>query len=138
MTEPNDTERKDLNDEDARDVFVVTCVSGFDQIANARSAFMFATLAAVDEFETIVFLTQHGVDLVVKDAIEKREKPTPGTPTLRQRLEEALEMGVRIEVCSQAVENKKLTIDDLIPEVTIEGGMHLIDLSAGAKGVLCF
>jgi predicted peroxiredoxin len=119
-------------------LFVVTCVSGFDQIANGRSAFMFATLAAAAEFRTILYLTQHGVDFVVKGATEKREEHIPGFPTLAQRIEEALEMGVEIQVCSQSIQNKKLGIDDLIPGVTIEGAMHLIDLAAEASGILCF
>ena len=126
------------NNGETKKLFVVTCVSGFDQIANGRSAFMFATLAAAAEFRTILYLTQHAVDFVVKGAVEEREKPVPGFPTLAQRIEEAMEMGVEVQVCSQSIQNKKIGADDLIKGVTIEGAMHLIDLAASASGILCF
>ena len=123
---------------EAKDLFVVMCVSGFEKAPNARSALMFATLAAAAEFKTVLFCTQNGVDIMVKGAIEKNEKPQPGVPTLTLRLQEALEMGVEIQCCSQAMTNKKLTAEDMVPGVTVEGAMHLIDIAADAKGTLCF
>ena len=125
-------------DKNEKELFVVMNISGFDKAPNARSALMFATLAAAAEFRTVLFCTQNGVDIMVKGAIEKNEKPQPGVPTLSQRLQEALEMGVEIQVCTQAMTNKKIKEEDLVEGATAEGAMHLIDLAADAKGTLCF
>lgn len=121
-----------------RELFIVLCATGFEKVANARSALMFASLAAAADFRTILFCIQNGVDIMVKGAIEKNEKPQPGVPTLTQRLEEAMEMGVEIQCCTQTMNNKKIKEGDLIPNVTAAGAMNLIDLTAKANGTLCF
>ncbi len=118
--------------------FIVMCTSGFDKITNARSALMFASLAAAADFKTILFCIQNAVDVMVKGAIEKNETPTPGVPTLAQRLAEALEMGVEIQCCTQTMANKKITGEDLIPQAKLAGAMNLIDLTAKSDGTLCF
>ncbi len=122
----------------AEDLFIVLCATGFEKVANARSALMFASLAAAADFKTILFCIQNGVDIMVKGAIEKNEDPKPGVPTLTQRLEEALEMGVEIQCCTQTMENKNIAEDDLIPSVKAAGAMNLIVLTSKARGSLCF
>ena len=99
---------------------------------------MFATLSASANFRTILYCIQGAVDVMVKGAIEKNEKPQPGVPTLDQRLSEAMEMGVEIQCCTQSMANKRITEEDLVPGVKAAGAMSLIDLAVGAKGTLCF
>lgn len=123
---------------ETKELFIISCTSGFENIHNARSALMFATLAAAADFRTVLFCIQNGVDIMVKGAIEKNESPQPGVPSLAQRLGEALEMGVEIQCCSQVMANKKLTEEDLIQGVKVEGAMSLIDSAAKAKATLCF
>lgn len=123
---------------DTEDLFIVTCTSGFEKIANARSALMFSALAASANFRTILFCIQTAVDIMVKGAIEKNEKPEPGVPTIAQRLNEAIEMGVEIQCCTQTMVNKKLTEGDLLPGIKAAGAMNLIALVAKAKGTLSF
>ncbi|NIO05912.1 MAG: hypothetical protein GTN74_15310 [Proteobacteria bacterium] len=125
-------------EKDTEKLFVVLCVTGFEKIANARSALMFASLAAAADFKTILFCLQNAVDIMVKGAIEENERPEPGVPTLAQRLEEALEMGVEIQCCTQTMANKHITEDDLIPQVKAAGAMNLIVLATEAEGTLCF
>jgi len=120
------------------DLFIVLSASGFDSIARARSALMFATLAASANYQTILYCIQNAVDVLVKGAIEKNETPQPGVPTLTQRLTEAMEMGVEIQCCSQTMANKKITEQDLLPGVKIAGAMNLITLASKAKGTLSF
>jgi len=120
------------------DLFVVLCTSGFERAANARSALMFATLAASADYKTVLFCVQNAVDIMVRGAIEKNETPAPGAPTLAQRLHEAMEMGVEIQCCSQTMDNKKLTENDLLPGVKVAGAMNLIALATRAKGTLSF
>jgi predicted peroxiredoxin len=138
MTTPKDIELEKPKDTNVENQFVVVCASGFEKIANARSALMFASLAAAAELKTVLFCIQNAVDIMVKGAIEKNEKPQTGIPTLAQRLEEALDMGVEIQCCTQTMANKKITENDLIPKVKAAGAMNLIDLAIGAHGTLCF
>lgn len=109
MIEPSIQCSKEDPDTRTNDIFVVLCASGFDNIQRARSALMFATLASSANYRTILYCIQDAVDIMVKGAIEKKEKPQPGVPTLSQRLKEAMEMGVEIQCCSQTMANKRLT-----------------------------
>lgn len=138
MEEINELDIKGMMNGGEEDFFIVLCTSGFERIANAKSALMFASLAASANYQTILFCVQNAVDIMVKGAIEKNEVPQPGAPTLSQRLSEAVEMGVEIQCCTQTMANKKLTEADLIPEVNTAGAMNLIVLSSKAKGTLCF
>ncbi len=138
MTDPKDQNLEKSKDTDPKKQFIVLCASGFEKIANARSALMFASLAAAADLKTILFCVQNAVDIMVKGSIEKNEKPVPGVPTLAQRLQEALEMGVEIQCCTQTMANKKITEKDLLPEVKTAGAMNLIDLATKAHGTLSF
>lgn len=125
-------------DSETKELFVVLCASGFENIQRARSALMFATLAASANYKTILYCIQNAVDIMVKGAIEKNEIPQPGVPTLTQRLNEAIEMGVEIQCCSQTMANKNLTAEDLLPGVKVAGAMNLIAIASKSKGTLCF
>jgi predicted peroxiredoxin len=121
-----------------RDLFIVLCSSGFENIARARSALMFASLAASADYRTVMYCIQNTVEIMVKGAIEEHEKPQPGVPTLRQRLNEALEMGVEIQCCTQTMANMKIGEDDLLPGVKAAGAMSLIEMTSRAAGSLSF
>ena len=133
-----DTKMEKSGGKDPEKHFIVLCSSGFERSASARSALMFATLAASANLKTILFCVQNAVDILVKGSIEKNEKPVPGVPTLAQRLAEALEMGVEIQCCTQTMANKNIAVDDLIPEVKAAGAMNLIVLATEAHGTLSF
>lgn len=120
-----------------KEIFVILCASGFNEIARARSALMFASLAATAECRTVLYAVQDFVEVMVKGAIEKREVHTSG-PTLSQRLREAIDSGVEILCCTQTMANKGITEDDLIEGAKPAGAMTLIDIATKAKGVLSF
>ncbi len=119
-------------------MFIILCASGFENIARVRSALMFATLAASANYRAVLYCVQTAVDVMVKGAIEKQEKPQPNVPTLRQRLDEAMEMGVEIQCCTQTMANNNITEQDLLPGVKPAGAMGLITLTSQAAGSLCF
>ena len=125
-------------DESRRDLFIVLCASGFENIARARSALMFAALAASADYRTVLYCIQTAVDVMIKGSIEELEKPQPGVPSLRQRLDEAMEMGVEIQCCTQTMANKSIKEDDLIAGVKAAGAMSLIEMTSRAKGSLSF
>lgn len=121
-----------------RDAFIVLCASGFENTARVRSALMFAALAASADYRTVLYCIQNAVDVMVKGCIEEHEKTQPGLPTIRQRLDEALEMGVEIQCCTQTMANKNITEADLLPGVKPAGAMALITLTSQAAGSLSF
>ncbi len=118
--------------------FVVMCASGFDNPARMRSALMFASLSAAAEMDTVLFCVQSAVDVMVKGAIEKNETPEPGAPTLLERLEESMDLGVSIQCCTQTMNNRGIKTEDLIEGVESAGAMSLIDLSSRSEGTICF
>lgn len=138
MTTVKALETKDSGEQAVNDLFIILSASGFDSIARARSALMFATLAASANYQTVLYCIQSAVDILVKGAIEKNEVPQPGVPTLFQRLTEAMEMGVEIQCCSQTMANKKIAEEDLLPGVKVAGAMNLITLASKAHGALSF
>jgi predicted peroxiredoxin len=138
MTTTKDPNLEESRAQDPQKHFIVLCASGFEKIASARSALMFATLAAAANLKTILFCVQNAVDIMVKGSIEKNERPVPGVPTLAQRLQEALEMGVEIQCCTQTMANKTITEADLLPQIKAAGAMNLIVLATEAHGTLSF
>lgn len=118
-------------------LYVVVCSSGFDDVLRVRSALMFAALAAAADYHSVLYCVQNAVDVMVKGAIEKHEPPGEG-PSIASRLAEALEHGVEIQCCTQTMDNKGISGDDLIPGAATAGAMSLISLTARAKAVLSF
>ena len=133
-------EQKDIcrSNADAESLFIVLCASGFENPARVRSALMFASLAASADHRTILYCIQNAVDIMVKGSVEKQERAENGSPTILQRLREALEMGVEIQCCTKTMANKNIAPGDLLQGATPAGAMSLIDLASHAKGSLCF
>lgn len=117
--------------------FLVLLTMGLNAPAPARSAFMFATLAAAAYLDTVVYCVQDGAGLMVKGVAE-REKVKPGIPTLVQRIAEARAAGVRFQVCEQTAVNKGIREEDLIEGAEIVGGAVLINHALNCDGMLCF
>ena len=133
-------QQKDVSSSDGRteNLFIVLCASGFESPARVRSALMFASLAAAANYRTILYCIQGAVDVMVSGSVEQQETTENGSPTIHQRLQEALEQGVEIQCCTQTMANRNITSRDLLPGVTPAGAMSLIDLASHAKGSLCF
>lgn len=124
-------EKKDEN------LFLVVLRTGLNQPGQVRAAFMYASLAAAMGQDTVVYCVQEGADAARKDVPQKDTSP-PGAPTITQRIEEALDMGVRIEVCEQTASVRNIKAEDLIPQAKLIGGAALIDYAIRARGQLTF
>ena len=118
-------------------LFLVVLHTGLNQPGQVRAAFMYASLAAAMGQNTVVYCVQEGADAAKKDAPEKDTSPKTG-PTISQRIAEALEMGVRLEVCEQTASVRGIKAEDLIPEAKLIGGAALIDYAIRARGQLAF
>lgn len=119
-------------------LYVIVCTSGFENEERVRSALMFAALAASADYQTILYCIQGAVEVMVKGAVASREKPRSGLPSIAQRLQEALEMGVAIQCCTQTMANKGIAPADLLDGVVPAGAMSLIALTTRAKGTISF
>lgn len=124
-------EKKDEN------LFLVVLRTGINQPGQVRAAFMYASLAAAMGQDTLVYCVQEGADAAKKDVVQKDSSPQSG-PTIPQRIEEALDMGVRIEVCEQTASVRNIKAEDLIPQAKLIGGAALIDYAIRARGTLTF
>lgn len=121
-----------------RKKFAVQLSTGARDVSKVKSALMFAALAQHSGCDTIVYCVQDGADAVVKGAIREEGSLPPGVPAFEQRLAEAVEAGVRFQLCEQTAKNRKLTNKDLIEGVEIAGGVHLITYALEFDGMLFF
>ncbi|WP_290899571.1 DsrE family protein [Ferroglobus sp.] len=115
-------------------VFVLSKGLNYPDIA--RTTLMLAALSANLGIKTTVFCFQDGVEIMVKGALDK-EEVKPGVPTIRQRLNEAIEAGVKIYVCSQTLVVRKIKEEDIIDEVEVAGAATFIYLALEADKVIC-
>ncbi len=115
-------------------VFVLT--TGLNSPGVTRATLMFSAISAAMDVETTLFCVQDGAEIMVRGALDNEES-TPGTPTIKQRLEEAIEAGVEILVCEQTMRVKGISEDELIEEAKVSGAATLIDLALEARNVLC-
>jgi predicted peroxiredoxin/TusA-related sulfurtransferase len=118
-------------------LFLIVLRSGLEAPGQVRAALMYASLAAAMDQNTVVYCVQQGADVMVKGAADQ-EKVQPGAPTIKQRLEDAIDMGVHLEVCEQTALVRKIKGEDLIPEAVLVGGARLIDYAIRARGSLTF
>jgi len=115
-------------------VFVLSKGLNYPDIA--RTTLMVAALSASMDVKTILFCFQDGVEIMVKGALDN-EVEVPGVPTVRQRLNEAIEAGVEIYVCSQTLVVRNIKEEDLIEHAKVAGAATLVHLALDAKNVIC-
>ena len=118
--------------------FVVQLASGANDVGRVKSALMFATLAQLSGCDTILYCVQDGADAVVKGRIREEGTLPPGVPTYEQRLAEAREAGVRLQLCGQVAENQDIRKEDLVEGAEIIGGIQLITYALEFDGMLFF
>lgn len=129
MIEPN---------EKAIKKFAVQLSTGSHDVGKVKSALMFATLAQYSGCQTVVYCVQDGADAVIKGKIREEGYLPPGVPTFEQRLAEAVEAGVKFQLCEQVARNRNLRKEDLIEGTEIAGGIHLISYALEYDGMLFF
>ncbi|MCC6189122.1 MAG: DsrE family protein [Anaerolineales bacterium] len=123
--------------ESDNNLFLVVLRTGLNAPGQVRAAFMYAALAAAMGQDTVVYCVQEGADAAKRDVVDKDASPQGG-PTIAQRIAEALDMGVRIEVCTQTASVRNIKAEDLIPEAKLIGGAALIDYAIRTRGSLTF
>jgi predicted peroxiredoxin len=122
---------------DEKSIFLVVLRTGMNQPGQVRAALMYASLAAAMDQEAVVYCVQEGADPFKKGVMET-EPTKPGVPTIAQRYAEALEMGVRVEVCEQTAAVRNIKEEEFVEGAAMRGGASLIDYAIRARGTLTF
>lgn len=121
----------------ADSLFLVVLRTGMNQPGQVRAALMYASIAAAMDQNVVVYCVQEGAD-PFKRGVMETEPTKPGVPTIAQRYAEALEMGVRVEVCEQTAAVRNIKEEELVEGAVMRGGASLIDYAIRAKGTLTF
>ncbi len=126
------------NEKPSRKKLAVQLSSGIGDTSKVKSALMFATIAQCSGCNAVVYCVQDGADAVIRERIREEGKLPPGTPTFEQRLQEALQVGVKFQLCEQAAKNRNLRKEDLIDGAEIVSGLHLVLYALEYDGMLFF
>jgi predicted peroxiredoxin len=121
-----------------RKKFAVQLSSGISDVGRVKSALMFATIAQCSGCNAVIYCVQDGADAVVRGRIREEGTLPPGTPTFEQRLGEALQVGVRFQLCEQVAKNRNLKKEDLIDGAEIVSGLNLVLYALEYDGMLFF
>jgi predicted peroxiredoxin len=121
-----------------RKKFAVQLSTGMKDVGKVKSALMFATIAQCSGCDAVVYCVQDGADAVIKGKIKEAGLLPPGVPTFEERLADALQVGVKFQLCEQVAKNRGLTKEDLIEGTQIAGGIHLITYALEYDGMLYF
>jgi predicted peroxiredoxin len=121
-----------------RKKFAVQLSTGLDNVGKVKSAIMFATIAQCSGCDTVVFCVQDGADAVQKGKIREEGNVPQGVPTFEQRLDDALKVGVKFQLCEQVAMNRNLSAKDLVEGVEIVDGSYLISYALECDGMLYF
>jgi len=118
--------------------FAVQLSTGAKDVGKVKSALMFATLAQLSDCDTTIYCVQDGADAVVKGRIREEGTLQPGVPTFEQRLAEALDAGVKLQLCGQVAQNQGIRKEELVEGAEIVGGINLISYALDFDGMLFF
>ena len=133
-------EERDVGDDEKKERkrFAIQLSTGIRDVGKMKSALMFATLAQHSGCNAVVYCVQDGADAVIKGTIKEKGTLPPEVPTFEQRLAEALEAGVKFQLCEQVAKNRNLAKEDLIEGTEITGGIQLIMYALEYDGMLFF
>ena len=99
--------------------------------------FVTGTTAQAQDIETSIFLMMDAVYLLTKGAAEKVK--APGFPPLPDLINMFLEEGGKLQVCSNSVEFRNITQEQLRdPRIEITGAATMIDDSLNHSRVMTF
>lgn len=107
---------------------VVILTNGFDD-ERASAAWSVANGGVGMGFEVTMFLVSSGVDWARKGAAEKA-RPNPLDPTIRDMMQNVIDNGGDILVCSPCAGVRGYTEDDLIESATLAGSPAMLSIAA--------
>jgi predicted peroxiredoxin len=124
-------------EEETKKILIVQS-SGVREPKRTYAPLYIALAGAAMEMEVKVWFTMEGVSLLRKGAAEKIELSPGSGVTLKTWLNRALEAGVQLLACTQAMEGEGLAVDDLVDGCGMTGAAGMIELSFEADRVFFF
>lgn len=114
--------------------FAVSISHAQDNVDKATVAFVIANAAIGSDQETMVFLSSEGVRLAVQGHADDLHEE--GFAPLKELMDNFVEAGGQIWVCSPCFKKRGYEESQLIPGTTVVGGAKLVEyLSTGAAHV---
>lgn len=114
-------------------LYVVT--SGVDTPERTYSPFILATTAVAMGIDATIYFLIKGVTVVKKGEAEKIQ--LGAFPSLRQVMDQAIQAGVKLEVCEQSCMLLGIDRGDFVDESVVVGAATLNDRLLEADAVLC-
>ncbi|RMF87230.1 MAG: sulfur reduction protein DsrE [Nitrospirae bacterium] len=123
---------------EAQKKLLIIQTSGLRTPERIPAPFFIATTAAAMDMDATMVFTMQGASIVRKGAAH-RTRIKEGGASLGSFLEQAIEGGVRLMVCHQALDLVGMEPDDCIDEITeIVGAAAMLDMALEADIVLTF
>jgi predicted peroxiredoxin len=123
---------------DAQKKLLIIQTSGLRHPERIPAPFFIATTAAAMDMDATIVFTIQGASIVRKGAAE-RTQIKEGSASIKSFLDQAIEGGVRLMVCHQALDLVGMEPDDCIDEVNeIVGAAAMLDMALESDIVLTF
>ena len=110
--------------------------SGIDTPERTYAPFILATTAVAMGIDATIYFVIKGVTVVKKGEAEKIKLGE--FPSLRQVMDQAIQAGVKLEVCEQSCMLLGIDRGDFVDESIVVGAATLNDRTLDADSVLCF
>lgn len=110
--------------------------SGIDTPERLYSPFILAQTARAMDIDAIVYFLGMGITVVKKGNAEKIK--IGKFPTLKEVMDQAVKVGVKLMVCEQSTQLINLARGDFVKEAEIVGAATLNDLVLEADGTMWF
>ena len=114
--------------------FLVSLTNAKNDIDKATVGFVVANAAVASGQETVIFLNVEGAYLASKGYADDIHEE--GFAPLKQLMDQFIEAGGTLWVCSPCYKKRNLSEEDLIEGATIVGGAKVVEfLSQGAASI---
>lgn len=110
--------------------------SGIDTPERTYAPFILATTAVAMGIDATIYFVIKGVTVVKKGEAEKIKLGE--FPSLRQVMDQAIQAGVKLEVCEQSCMLLGIDRGDFVDESVVVGAATLNDRALDADSVICF
>lgn len=110
--------------------------SGIDTPERTYAPFILATTAVAMGIDATIYFVIKGVTIVKKGEAEKVKLGE--FPSLQQVMDQAIQAGVKLEVCEQSCMLLGIDRGDFVDESVVVGAATLNDRALDADSVLCF
>ena len=108
--------------------------TGADQPNLAVTPLLMATTAAAMNIDVEIHVIGSSVDLFIKDNPKNQQIIASSNRSLSAFIEDAIRTGVKIKVCSTALRDRQLELNDLVEGVNeVIGMVTMIDLATDSN-----